>query len=140
MKFSGRPAWTPRPWPRAWPPQALDGAAVRPLFFEPTFHKFAGQTCGGLQIHVTDPGHFNSLRLTLDILASLSRLQPGLWEPRQPPYEYETERRPLDILLGDPGAVEMLLDGTHWRDIEARWQEDLAAWGRRIAPHLMYPA
>ena len=38
------------------------GATLRPCFFEPTFQKHAGVMCGGVQIHVTDPRAFRSVR------------------------------------------------------------------------------
>ncbi len=121
-------------------PQALAGAVLRPLYFEPTFHKFAGQACGGFQIHVTDPAAYQPLRASLAILGAINRAQPGLWSLRQPPYEYEHERRPLDLLLGDVEAVDMLLAGATAAELEARWTEGLKAWQKRIAPALLYPA
>src|SRR5690606_23091747 len=43
---------------RALAPQWLQGCVLRPCWFEPTFHKHAGQLCAGLQIHVEDPTHY----------------------------------------------------------------------------------
>ncbi len=121
-------------------PGALAGATLRPLQFEPTFHKFAGQVCGGFQIHVHDPAAYRPLRATLAILGAVNRAQPGLWSLRPPPYEYETERRPLDLLLGDAGAVDRLVAGATAAELEARWAGDLQRWHERVAPVLLYPA
>jgi uncharacterized protein YbbC (DUF1343 family) len=121
-------------------PGALAGATLRPLQFEPTFHKFAGQVCGGFQIHVHDPAAYRPLRATLAILGAVNRAQPGLWSLRPPPYEYETERRPLDLLLGDAGAVDRLVAGATAAELEARWAEGLQRWHERVAPVLLYPA
>jgi uncharacterized protein YbbC (DUF1343 family) len=120
-------------------PEALAGARLRPLFFEPTFHKFAGQACGGLQIHVTDPSAYRPVRSSLALLGAVNRVHPGLWDMRQPPYEYETKRRPLDLLLGDPQAADLLQAGAKAGELEPRWQEGLAKWQKRMQPHLLYP-
>lgn len=121
-------------------PECLAGAVLRPLLFEPTFHKYAGQACGGWQIHVTDPGAYKPVRVTCAILAAISRVQPGLWGLRPPPYEYEHKRLPLDLLLGDPAARQGLLEGSSVKDMVAGWESGLARWRQRIAPHLRYPA
>ena len=64
-------------------PGALAGAQLRPLFFEPTFHKYAGQTCGGFQIHVTDADQYRPVRASLALLGAINRTHPGLWELRE---------------------------------------------------------
>ena len=118
---------------------ALAGAVLRPLFFEPTFHKHAGQTCGGFQIHVEDPAIFRPVRASLALLAAINRAHPGLWDFRPPPYEYENQRRPLDLLLGDSEAADLLRDGVPAADILPRWDKGLDDWRLRIARHLIYP-
>ena len=55
----------------------LPGVAFRPASFRPTFHKFAGQTCGGVQLHVTDRGAFRPVRTGLAVLAALRRRRLG---------------------------------------------------------------
>jgi len=118
---------------------ALAGAILRPLFFEPTFHKFAQKACGGFQLHVVEAAAFKPVRASLAILSAIARAHPGLWSLRPPPYEYEYERRPLDLLLGDPGAVDALLKGAPALELEQAWQEGLASWRRRVEPYLLYP-
>jgi uncharacterized protein YbbC (DUF1343 family) len=120
--------------------EALAGALLRPLFFEPTFHKFAGITCGGWQIHVTDPTVFRPLLLTCALLVAVNRVHPGLWDLRPPPYEYELTRRLLDLLLGDPAAADALRRGESALPLEERWAAGLVKWRERAYPHLLYPA
>ena len=38
-------------------PRWLDGCRLRECWFEPTFHKHAGQLCHGVQIHTEGPGY-----------------------------------------------------------------------------------
>ncbi len=118
---------------------ALAGAHLRPLFFEPTFHKYAGEICGGFQMHVTDNQAFRSVRASCAVLSAINRAHPGLWGLRPPPYEYEYERRPLDLLLGDAKAVDGLLAGERCLLMLERWQSGLDRWRQRKAPHMLYP-
>ncbi len=74
------------------------GAGLRPVFFIPTFHKHAGVKCGGAQIHVSDPGVFRPFLAGLGILEVCFRSGETRWKP--PPYEYEYEKMPIDILAG----------------------------------------
>jgi uncharacterized protein YbbC (DUF1343 family) len=117
---------------------ALAGASLRPLFFEPTFHKHAGQTCGGFQIHIVDPAAYRPVRASLALLSAINRVHPGLWDFRPPPYEYENERRPLDLLLGDAEAADLLQAGTPAAEILPRWEQGLQEWRDRAATHEIY--
>jgi uncharacterized protein YbbC (DUF1343 family) len=78
----------------------LPGVVFRPVHFEPTFQKWAGRSCGGLFLHVTDLHRFRSYRTTLAILAAVRRLWKNDFSWRQPPYEYESIKLPIDILTG----------------------------------------
>jgi len=116
----------------------LPGAIFRPAWFLPTFQKWAGQVCGGLQIHVTDPRLYRPYRTTLVILAEIRRLRPDaeLWRP--PPYEYETVRLPIDLLTGDPRIREGLDAGRSVAALERGWARDLAAFRDRAAAYHLY--
>ena len=61
-------------------PEWLAGCRLRPCYFEPTFHKHAGQSCAGLQIHVDDgayrPEAFSPYRLVTLFLKAVRTLTP----------------------------------------------------------------
>lgn len=80
----------------------LLGFHFRPAWFQPTFHKFAGQICGGAQLHVTDRDRFRPWQTAIEIIRTIRRLYPDSFEWKQPPYEYEYERLPIEVLLGGP--------------------------------------
>ncbi|MGD9016911.1 MAG: DUF1343 domain-containing protein [Desulfobacterales bacterium] len=79
---------------------ATEGAVLRPCRFEPTSGKHGGNACSGFQIHVTDPNRFRPYRTSLSILQAIMRLHGDAFEWKQPPYEYEYEKRPIDLILG----------------------------------------
>ncbi len=87
-------------------PQWLRGCTLRPCWFEPTFHKHAGQLCGGLQIHAEGPAYdhdvFRPWRVMALAFKALRRLQPNLDLWRDFPYEYEHDRLAIDLINGSP--------------------------------------
>jgi len=120
-------------------PDWLAGCRLRPCWFEPTFHKHAGQLCGGIQIHVDDPAYaheaFRPWRLMAAAFKALRQLRPDypLW--RDFPYEYERGRLAIDLINGgpllrewvdDPAAVPADLDALAGRD-EIAWRAECAA-------------
>ena len=80
----------------------LPGVFFRENYFQPTFHKFAGELCGGAQIHVTDRNAFSPFRTGIEVIRCIRKLYPCQFAWKQPPYEYEYEKMPIEILLGGP--------------------------------------
>jgi uncharacterized protein YbbC (DUF1343 family) len=78
----------------------LPGAFFRENYFQPTFHKFAGELCKGAQLHVTDRNAFQPFQTGVEIIRALRKLTQFAW--KQPPYEYEWKRLPIEILIGGP--------------------------------------
>ncbi len=125
-------------------PAWLRGCRLRACWFEPTFHKHAGQLCGGIQLHVDDGeylhGEFRPWRLVALALKALRALRPDypLW--RDFAYEYETGRLAIDLIAGsdllrrwvdDPEAAP--------GDLEALAAADERAWQDSRRRFLHYP-
>ena len=116
----------------------LPGVGFRALYFQPTFHKYAGTICGGIQLHVLDRLTYRPVRTGLAIIAALVRLWPGEFKWSEPPYEYETERLPIDILLGNDQVRPQIEAGRPLQEIEACWKAQTASFCDRRKPHLLY--
>ncbi|MBS1720914.1 MAG: DUF1343 domain-containing protein [Armatimonadetes bacterium] len=84
----------------------LPGCVFRPLPFEPTFNKFARELCGGVFLHVTDRSTYESTLTMVAILQQIRRLYGDKLVWRDGPYEYEYQKRPIDILAGDTWFTE----------------------------------
>jgi uncharacterized protein YbbC (DUF1343 family) len=84
----------------------LPGCVFRPLPFEPTFNKFARELCGGVFLHVTDRETYESTLTMVAILQQIRRLYGDRLVWRDGPYEYEYQKRPIDILAGDTWFTE----------------------------------
>lgn len=116
----------------------LPGCVLRPVCFEPTSNKWRGEVCTGFQIHVTEARDFLPYRTSLAILAAIMTLYPKQFALKEPPYEYEFVRTPLDLILGDSTLRHQLAEGRSVLDLERGWQEGLAAFAEARGPHLLY--
>lgn len=103
----------------------LPGCVLRPLVFEPTSGKWRGQGCSGFQIHVTDPERYRPYRTSLALLQALIRLYPDQFVYKEPPYEYEFERLPMDLILGDRQVRLALEEGVEIIELERSWEEEV---------------
>lgn len=117
----------------------LSGVIFREASFEPTFHKWAGALCRGFQLHVTDRLTYKPYFTTLALLGVIRELYPEDFAWRQPPYEYETERLPIDLLTGDAAIRERLDKRMSVINLEADWQGELAEFGDARREFLIYP-
>ena len=102
------------PWVSAEPFAAglnalgLPGVHFRPAAFEPTFHKHAQVTCGGCQIHVLDRPSFRAVESGVALLGAFRGADTSRFAWRPPPYEYEHEKLPIDILAGSSALREQI--------------------------------
>jgi len=116
----------------------LPGAYFRPAGFEPTFQKHAKQPCGGCQIHVTDRHAFEPVITGVALIDMFRRVDPARFAWRQPPYEYEHDKMPIDILAGSDVLRQQVESGVPMREIAGSWDEDEAAFRRLREPYLLY--
>jgi uncharacterized protein YbbC (DUF1343 family) len=119
----------------AW---GLEGAYFRPAVFEPTFQKHAKTTCGGCQLHVLDRDAFNPCATAAALLLEFYRADPARFDWRQPPYEYEQAKMPIDILAGS-SALRLQVEGqVPLEDIVESWEPGLEEFEETRAKFLLY--
>jgi len=116
----------------------LPGVTFRACHFEPTFHKFKEVACGGVQIHVKDRRLFDSFLTTLRLIQCCWDLYGGSFAWRPPPYEYETEKLPFDILCGSDVIRRTIESGRPVTTLQKSWAADLALFARERKPFLLY--
>jgi uncharacterized protein YbbC (DUF1343 family) len=116
----------------------LPGVWFRPAYFQPTFQKWAGQMCGGVQIHVRDREVYESYLTGIAVLSVARDLYPESFKWRDPPYEYEHQKLPIEILCGGRTIPEFIQRGTPLDQIKQSWQDDVASFLRLRAPYLLY--
>lgn len=116
----------------------LPGCFFRPLVFEPTSGKWTQTACNGFQLHVTDPVAFKPYRTSLALLQAVLRLYPEEFHYKEPPYEYEHERLPMDLILGDGEVRWLLEDGVSIMKLEESWQNDLEKFQQLRRTYFLY--
>jgi uncharacterized protein YbbC (DUF1343 family) len=114
------------------------GVHFRSCGFQPTFQKHAGESCGGVQIHVTDRNTFDSTAVGVATVKIAFELYPDHFRWKEPPYEYVYDKNPFDIIAGTGklrAAIELRqsLDG-----IVSAWQEPLRQFQALRQTYLTY--
>mgnify|MGYP001241239426 CR=1 FL=1 len=118
------------------------GIGYRPVFFQPTFHKFGGQTIGGVAFHVTDRAAFHPLRMGLHFLGAVGRLYGDALVWRDEVYEFVKDRLAIDLLFGGTEARTLIESGASVQALETLWhgwQEEAARFEVERQPFLRYP-
>ncbi|MDR0306305.1 MAG: DUF1343 domain-containing protein [Chitinispirillales bacterium] len=119
--------------------QKLPGCLFREHGFIPTFQKWQGKFCGGVQIHVTNPRTFRPVQTTAALLSAIIKTSGGSFEFKNPPYEYEYNKMPFDILAGDSGMREALIKGESAEQMRMSWEENYKVWQERFEEVSHYP-
>lgn len=104
----------------------LEGCVFREHGFIPTFQKWAGKFCYGMQIHVTDPHKFKPVLTAAAIFSAAIAASGGEFRFKEPPYEYEKVKIPFDILAGDTDFRQALIDKVPIREFNDIWEKDRA--------------
>jgi len=110
---------------------ALPGVRFREAWFTPTFSKFAGQRCGGVQLHVSDRGIFRPIRTTISLLAEVRRLNGD---------QLEFHADYFDRVLGHPRVREGLLAEVPAATLADEWAPELHAFAELRSEYLLYVA
>jgi len=116
----------------------LPGVVFRPLYFQPTFQKHADLLCGGAQIHVTDRREFRPFRTGVAILKTVYDLYPEDFRWNEPPYEYETEKMPIDILAGTDRLRREIENGESLEKMERWWVNECNKFNEGVRRYLLY--
>jgi uncharacterized protein YbbC (DUF1343 family) len=118
--------------------EGLAGVGFRPLCFRPTFHKFAGQVCGGVQVHVTDRSAFRPYLTGIALLRALRNLAADAFAWRTAAYEFVADRPAIDLLTGGDQIREGIDAGLSLAELRTTFQPDEEAFVRRRSACLIY--
>ncbi len=115
----------------------LPDCVLRPLLFQPTFGKWATENCRGFQLHVTGPS-FKPYRTALVLLQAIMLAHEREFEYKQPPYEYEYDKLPMDIIIGSKTLRQQLERGEDVVSLEKKWQDGLNTFMVKRNRYLLY--
>jgi uncharacterized protein YbbC (DUF1343 family) len=114
----------------------LPGVFFRPLCFKPTFDKWCGELCKGIQIHVIEREQFLPFETAVAVIKYSLELHPDLFKWSAPPYEYEEKKLPFDIIAGTDRLRKMM--GNKLKEISQSWQKELEEFKRVREKYLLY--
>lgn len=116
----------------------LPGVFFRACVFMPTFQKHGGKACGGVQIQVTDRAAFEPVSAGVAIVKTAHDLYDGAFRWKEPPYEYELERNPFDVIAGTTELRKQIEQGDSLGSIVESWQPELEKFRKVRNDYLLY--
>jgi uncharacterized protein YbbC (DUF1343 family) len=116
----------------------LPGVYFRPSVFLPTFQKHGGKACGGVQIHVTDRQVFKPAITGIAVVKTAFDMYRENFRWKDPPYEYEYDRNPFDLIAGTDKVRTAIESGISVQGIERSWEPALAEFDRLRSQFLLY--
>ena len=116
----------------------LPGVHFRAVVFEPTFQKHARTSCGGCQIHVLDRRAFKPVLTGVALIDGIRAADPSAFAWRRPPYEYEHDKEPIDILAGSSALRTAIDAGATAEEIETVWRRERQPFLDARQAHLAY--
>lgn len=116
----------------------LPGVKFRALGFEPTFQKHAGQSCGGVQLHVLDRSAFRPFYTGVAMISTVASLWPDDFAWRKAPYEFVSDIPAIDLLAGGSWLRQGVEAGKSLRDLSHFWSADETQFDRERKAHLIY--
>jgi len=116
----------------------LPGVYFRAIYFQPTFHKGKDQVCGGVHFHVLDRKKFNAFEAGIYLLSIISQTHPESFNWKQPPYEYEKEKMPIDLIAGTDELRSVIEARQSVKKFLEKSQEDAKSFLKLRKPYLLY--
>ena len=118
--------------------QGLPGVRFRPVAFEPSFHKWQGRRCGGVQVHVTDAERFRPFATYVALIAEARRQGGARFRWKRPPYEFQWRRLPFDLIAGGDRLRRDIERGVSLARMEAAWRPALTRFAAARRRFLLY--
>ncbi|NNF46142.1 MAG: DUF1343 domain-containing protein [Desulfofustis sp.] len=138
FELVGAPYWEIERIQHLLSKDVLDGCLLRPVLFEPTSGKWAGRSCCGFQVHVLDRHVFKPYRTSLALYQTVFSLYNEEFGYKEPPYEYEFEMLPMDLILGNRSLRKQIEAGVPITELEQQWQPELEQFIEKRKPYLLY--
>ncbi len=138
FELNGAPFINPYEWVEALNAYKFEGVKFRHVFFRPTFQKWAGITCGGVQIHVTDREAFTPVIVGIAMIKTAYDLYTDKFEWKRDPYEYVFDQNPFDVVCGTD-KIRKAIENTETIDsIHSGWSSGLDAFNELRKRVLLY--
>lgn len=105
--------------------------------FIPQFHKYAGETCFGFQLHPVPGRQYHALAHNLRIVRFAAQNCSG-FEFRPGKYEAGNEKTAIELLAGDPMIVNYLKGDEEWETLKEEMKHEEQKWIRKAKRVMLY--
>ena len=136
--LNGAPFIDPYAWAAELRKFDIPGVAFREAYFRPTFCEFPGETCAGIQLHVTDREAFTPVILGIAMVKTAYEIYPDKFQWRQSDYEYEFGKNPFDVICGTDKIRKQIESEVALKEIDDSWNEGLKGFKEARKPYLLY--
>jgi len=116
----------------------IKGACLRPVNFEPTSGKWQSKVCKGFQIHITSIEEFKPYFSSLILMQLIIKHHTDEFNFTRPPYEYELEKMPIDLILGSKSLREKLTCLKELTLLSDQWSTELATFKSISGKYYLY--
>jgi len=138
FELNGAPFIDAYEWAAALDAYDFPGVVFRPCYFQPTFQKWARQTCGGVQIHVTDREAFTPVVVGIAMVKTAFDLYTDKFQWKQDAYEYEFGKNPFDVVSGTDKIRKAIEARESLDDIVSAWEPRANEFAAAREKHLLY--
>ncbi|MCK4835658.1 MAG: DUF1343 domain-containing protein [Candidatus Aminicenantes bacterium] len=116
----------------------LKGVSFIPIFFKPEFSKYSGKVCQGILVVPDAVDEFNSFRVYYEIIRLIKLHHPDQFQWRKPPYEFENERPPIDMICGSDFIRKSLEKNLSYSEIKPDIDSQIQMYKEHIDHFLLY--
>ncbi len=116
----------------------IEGCYLQEYYFRPTFNKWKSKLCGGFMIHVGNPNIYKPYQTSLALLRIILETYRDKFAWKQPPYEYEFTKLPIDLIFGDSSIRPALEAGNKIEQLLKSCSKELDGFLESRKPYLIY--
>lgn len=116
----------------------LKGVKFFPIFFKPEFSKFKGEICKGIFIYPKNTGEFRSFQTYYEIIRLIKAYYPKKFKWKQPPYEFEYNKLPIDMISGSDFIRKSIEKNLTFEKIKSTIDSEIKKYREIIEPFLLY--
>lgn len=116
----------------------LKGVSLVPVYFKPEFSKFEDEVCNGILVHPGNPDLFESFAVYYEIIRLANHFYPEHFKWKEPPYEFEYERPPIDMICGSDIIRKSIAENTPFEELRPPVDSQIQAFGQQVSDYLLY--
>lgn len=132
FELAGAPWIDPQGFAAALNAKRLPGVRFRPLTYRPYYGRYKDQTCGGVQVHVTDRQAVNLVAIQFHVMEVHQKMYPNK-------KLFGGDRDGMfDKACGTDAVRKMFLEGKSADSVLEAWQTDAASFREKSRPYWLY--